>query len=90
MLPPPLRNARFRADDSPPDQACDCPTCAHHSRAFLAHLFRVNESLGARLASLHNLHFYLRLMQRARRAIGEGRLGVLRDEVLSLAGERIR
>jgi len=85
-----LRNARFRADDSPPDEACDCSTCARHSRAFLSHLFRVNEALGARLASLHNLRFYMRLMQRARRAIGEGRLAALREEVLSLAGERIR
>jgi queuine tRNA-ribosyltransferase len=85
-----LRNARFRGDDSPPDQACDCPTCAQHSRAFLSHLFRVNESLGARLASLHNLRFYLRLMQRAREAIGEGRLTALREEISSLAGERIR
>jgi queuine tRNA-ribosyltransferase len=85
-----LRNARFREDDAPPDEACDCSTCARHSRAFLAHLFRVNESLGARLASLHNLRFYLRLMQRAREAIGQGRLAALRDEILSLAGERIR
>jgi queuine tRNA-ribosyltransferase len=85
-----LRNARFREDEAPPDQACDCSTCARHSRAFLAHLFRVNESLGARLASLHNLRFYLRLMQRAREAIGQGRLAALRDEILSLAGERIR
>jgi queuine tRNA-ribosyltransferase len=85
-----LRNARFRRDDAPPDQACDCSTCARHSRAFLAHLFRVNEPLASRLASLHNLRFYLRLMERARRAIAEGRLSALRDEILSSAGERIR
>jgi queuine tRNA-ribosyltransferase len=85
-----LRNARFREDDAPPDEACDCSTCARHSRAFLAHLFRVNESLAARLASLHNLRFYLRLMQRAREAIAEGRLAALREEVLASAGERIR
>ena len=85
-----LRNSRFRADDAPPDESCDCSTCARHSRAFLAHLFRVNESLGSRLASLHNLRFYLRIMQRARQAIAEGRLATLREEILSLAGERIR
>jgi queuine tRNA-ribosyltransferase len=85
-----LRNARFRGDDAPPDQTCDCSTCARHSRAFLAHLFRVNEPLASRLASLHNLRFYLRLMERARRAIAEGRLAALRDEILSSAGERIR
>jgi queuine tRNA-ribosyltransferase len=85
-----LRNARFRQDRAPLDEACDCSTCARHSRAFLAHLFRVNEALGARLASLHNLRFYLRIMQRAREAIGRGRLAALRAEILTLAAERIR
>jgi queuine tRNA-ribosyltransferase len=85
-----LKNARFRQDDAPLDEACDCSTCARHSRAFLAHLFRVNEALGARLASLHNLRFYLRIMQRAREAIGQGRLAAFREEILMLAGERIR
>jgi queuine tRNA-ribosyltransferase len=85
-----LKNARFRRDDGPLDEACDCSTCACHSRAFLAHLFRVNESLGSRLASLHNLRFYLRIMQRARDAIAAGRLAALREEVLSQAGERVR
>jgi queuine tRNA-ribosyltransferase len=85
-----LKNTRFREDDAPLDEACDCSTCVRHSRAFLAHLFRVNESLGARLASLHNLRFYLRIMQRAREAIGQGRLAAFREETLILAGERIR
>jgi len=85
-----LRNARFREDDAPLDEACDCPTCARHSRAFLAHLFRVKESLGSRLASLHNLRFYLRIMQRAREAIAEGRLAALREEILGLAGQRVQ
>lgn len=85
-----LRNARLRGDDAPPDEACDCPACRDHSRAFLAHLFRVNEPLGARLASLHNLRFYLRIMQRAREAIAAGRLGALRAEVLDAARERAR
>jgi queuine tRNA-ribosyltransferase len=67
-----LRNARFRDDPRPPDEACDCHTCAHHSRAYLHHLLRVNEVLGARLASLHNLRFYLRLFEEARRAIADG------------------
>jgi queuine tRNA-ribosyltransferase len=85
-----LKNARFRQDDARLDEACDCSTCARHSRAFLAHLFRVNEALGARLATLHNLRFYLRIMQRAREAIGQGRLTAFREEILMLAGERIR
>jgi len=84
-----LKNARFREDDAPLDEACDCVTCGRHSRAFLAHLFRVHETLGARLASLHNLRFYLRTMQRARQAIAEGRLTALREEILAGAAQRI-
>jgi queuine tRNA-ribosyltransferase len=85
-----LKNARFREDDAPLDEGCDCATCGRHSRAFLAHLFRVHESLGARLASLHNLRFYLRTMQRARQAIAEGRLAALREEILAGAAQRVR
>jgi queuine tRNA-ribosyltransferase len=68
-----LRNARFRDDGEPPDPDCDCATCAQHSRAYLHHLLRANEALGARLASVHNLRFTLRLLEAARRAIAAGR-----------------
>jgi queuine tRNA-ribosyltransferase len=67
-------NARFKDDGAPPEPGCDCPVCARHSRAYLRHLFQAGEMLGARLASLHNLRFYLRLLEDARRAIREGRL----------------
>jgi len=80
-----LRNARFRSDPAPPDPACDCPACALHSRAYLHHLLRANEALGARLASLHNLRFYLGLLASARRAIAEGAFAGLRDRVEALA-----
>jgi queuine tRNA-ribosyltransferase len=79
-----LRNARFRDDRLPPDPACDCPACAGHSRAYLHHLFRAGEALAARLASLHNLHFYLGLLGAARRAIAQGRLAGLRTELEAL------
>ncbi|MBM3342891.1 MAG: tRNA guanosine(34) transglycosylase Tgt [Betaproteobacteria bacterium] len=69
-----LRNARYRDDLSPLDTRCECYTCRHFTRAYLHHLQRVNEILGARLNTLHNLHFYQRLMQRLRGAIGEGTL----------------
>ena len=78
------RTARFADDDSAPDPDCDCPTCARHSRAYLRHLLRVNEILGARLASLHNLRYYLRLMDEARGAIAEGRFQALRDRIVAL------
>ena len=78
-----IRNARFRQDPAPPDPDCDCPTCAQHSRGYLRHLFMVNEMLGLRLASLHNLRFYLRLLEEARRAIPRGNFPPLRDHILA-------
>ena len=69
-----LRNARYRDDLTPLDVQCDCYTCQHFTRAYLHHLQKVNEILGARLNTLHNLHFYQRLMQRLRAAIAAGTL----------------
>jgi len=82
-----IRNARYREDPAPPDPDCDCPTCARHSRAYLRHLLHVNEALGARLATLHNLRFYLRLLAEARAAIAAGSFASLRGRVLE-RGER--
>ena len=82
-----FKNARFREDPDPPDPKCDCPLCTGYSRAYLAHLVRSGEALGARLASLHNLRFYLRLLERARVAIAAGSLAALRAEVEASAGE---
>jgi len=76
-----VRNARFRDDENPPDPACDCATCSSHSRAYLRHLFHVNEVLGARLASLHNLRFYYQLMAGARAAIEQARFESYRKQV---------
>lgn len=66
------KNFAYARDDTPPDPDCDCSTCARFSRAYIRHLFVVGEILGMRLASLHNLRFYFRMMERARRAILEG------------------
>jgi queuine tRNA-ribosyltransferase len=82
-----LRNARFRDDPAPPDPACGCPSCALHSRAYLHHLLRSNEVLGARLASLHNLQFYLGLLASARSAIASGGFAELRDRVEAIAAD---
>jgi queuine tRNA-ribosyltransferase len=78
------RTARFRDDPAPPDPDCDCPTCARHSRAYLRHLLRANEMLGARLASLHNLRYYLRLLAEARAAIAAGRFAAVRERIAQL------
>jgi queuine tRNA-ribosyltransferase len=68
-----LRNARYRDDTGPLDPACACYTCRNFTRSYLHHLQRVNEILGARLNTLHNLTFFQRLMRGARSAIEEGR-----------------
>jgi len=64
-----IRNARHRSDTRPLDPACGCYTCRHFSRAYLHHLQRINEILGARLATIHNLHYYLTLLAELRSAI---------------------
>jgi len=70
-----IRNAAHQSDTAPLDPACGCYTCRNYSRAYLRHLHRCNEILGARLNTLHNLHYYLGLMQRIRVAIEVGNFG---------------
>ena len=67
-----LRNARFRDDQRPIDETCGCYACRNFSRAYVHHLQRVDEILGARLATVHNLHYYLSLMSEMREAIALG------------------
>ena len=69
-----LRNARHRDEVQPLDEECACYTCRHFTRAYLHHLQRVNEILGARLNTLHNLHYYQELMRGLRAAIAGGGL----------------
>jgi queuine tRNA-ribosyltransferase len=74
-----LRNSRYRDETGPVDESCSCATCRNFSRAYLHHLQRVNEILGARLNTIHNLHFYLSLMHEARTAIEHGRFEAFRQ-----------
>lgn len=67
-----IKNARYKEDDKPLDESCDCYTCRNFSRAYLHHLHRAGEILGAQLNTIHNLHYYLQLMQEIRTAIEEG------------------
>jgi len=69
-----LRNARYRDDTGPLDPECDCYTCRNFSRAYLHHLDKCKEMLGAQLNTIHNLRFYQKLMQGLREAIEQGRL----------------
>jgi queuine tRNA-ribosyltransferase len=75
-----IRNARYQMDEGPLDPRCDCYTCRHYSRAYLRHLDRCNEILGARLNTLHNLHYYQSLMSSLRGAIATGRLDTFVDD----------
>ena len=73
-----IRNARYADDTQPIDPHCSCFTCRHYSRAYLRHLDRCGEMLGPRLATIHNLHYYLHLMAMLRAAIAGGRLAAFR------------
>ncbi|HXU51276.1 MAG TPA: tRNA guanosine(34) transglycosylase Tgt [Casimicrobiaceae bacterium] len=73
-----IRNAVHRHDTAPLDATCACYTCRHFSRAYLHHLQRVNEILGAELATIHNLHYYLDFTRELREAIAAGRFDAWR------------
>jgi queuine tRNA-ribosyltransferase len=80
-----IRNARWRDDVEPLDESCGCYACRHFTRAYLHHLQRTNEILGARLNTIHNLHYYLGLMRELRAAIEAGTLAQTAARIL---GER--
>jgi queuine tRNA-ribosyltransferase len=76
-----IKGGRFSADESPLDPQCRCYTCRNFSRAYLRHLFNVNESLGPRLVTFHNLFFYMDLMSRIRQSIRTGKFKYLVKEM---------
>jgi queuine tRNA-ribosyltransferase len=73
-----IKNARYKDDTAPLDESCDCYCCQNFSRAYLHHLHRSKEILGARLNTIHNLHYYLKLMQEMRDAIDADRFHAFR------------
>jgi len=77
-----IKNARYREDDSPLDSECDCYACQNYSRAYLRHLYVSGEIMAMVLNTIHNLRHYLRLMERIRVAIREGRYPGFRDRFL--------
>jgi queuine tRNA-ribosyltransferase len=85
-----IKNARFLRDSEPLDSACYCYTCRKYSRAYLRHLFVSGEILAARLNTIHNLHFYLKLMEGIREAIAARQFSEFRDRFLkSYAKKRV-
>ena len=77
-----IRNARFAEDDRPIQEACACYTCRTFSRAYLRHLTISREISGLRLATIHNLHFMLQLMEQIRAEIAQGTFAPFRNRFL--------
>lgn len=75
-----VKNAKYKRDFTPLDHECDCYTCRNYSRAYLRHLFNVDEILGPRLLTIHNLYFLIKLMENIREAIKNDNLLDYRDE----------
>ncbi|TDR30897.1 tRNA guanosine(34) transglycosylase Tgt [Hydromonas duriensis] len=74
-----IKNARYKHDTAPIDDTCTCYACRHFSRSYLHHLHKMNEMLGAQLNTIHNLHYYLQLMQELRDGLDNDRF----DEVVA-------
>lgn len=81
-----IRNSSHKTDTRPLDENCDCYTCKNYSRAYLHHLDKCKEILGSQLNTLHNLHFYQKVMQGLRDAIEQGRLDAFVEEFYALRG----
>jgi queuine tRNA-ribosyltransferase len=78
-----LKQQRHRTAQEALDARCDCDVCARYSRAYLHHLYRAGEMLGARLLTQHNLHFYASLMRSAREAISQQRYAAFMRETVT-------
>lgn len=79
-----IKREQYRTDSSPLDPHCDCYTCKNFSRAYLRHLFLSQEILGARLNTIHNLRYYMRIMEQARAAIENDEWSRFRDQQLAI------
>jgi queuine tRNA-ribosyltransferase len=78
-----IKNAEYKNDPEPIDRDCACYSCRRFSRAYLRHLFQCGEMLGPRLATLHNIHFFLELMRQMRTAILADRFGRWKNDFLN-------
>jgi queuine tRNA-ribosyltransferase len=78
-----IKRLEYREDPSPLDPECDCYTCTNYSKSYLRHLFLSGEILGSRLNSIHNIYFYMKLMERMRQALEEDRWEEFRDDCIT-------
>lgn len=85
-----IKREQYKADSSPLDPECDCYTCTHYTKSYLRHLFLSGEILGSRLNTIHNLHFYMALMKKARQAIEEERWPAFRDDCVQRFTRKIQ
>ena len=81
-----IKNARYQRDPRPVDERCDCYTCRHYSRAYLRHLYMAREILSSHLMTVHNLRYYVRLMEEMRQATEEDRLAAFRRDFYAERG----
>lgn len=77
-----IKNKAYELDDRPLDEGCDCYACKNYTRGYIRHLFKAKEILGQRLATYHNLHFLIKLMNDSKEAIKEGRFKEFKDEFI--------
>ena len=84
-----INNAKYERDETPIDIECDCPTCRHHSKSYLRHLFKSKEILAMRLAVIHNLYFYNTLMEKIRESLDNDTFDEFKDEYVDLLDTRI-
>jgi queuine tRNA-ribosyltransferase len=82
-----VKNAKYKEDFSPLDEECDCECCKHYTKSYLRHLINAGEILGARLLSIHNLRFLLKLMENIRQSIKEDRFLEYREEFYNKYGK---
>lgn len=82
--PLPVKAGRFKQDFSPIEETCECYACKNFSRAYIRHLLNVNEILGHRLMTIHNIHFYLNLTASMRNAVAAGNFAAFRRDFLAL------
>ena len=84
-----INNEKYKKDLSPIEEGCNCPTCQHHSRAYIRHLFKAGEMLAMRLCVMHNLYFYNTLMKEIRDALDNGTFREFKEQYTNLLDTRI-
>ena len=83
-----IQRAQYKEDFTPLDDECDCYTCTHFTKAYLHHLYKVNEELGKTLNSIHNIRFLIRVVEGARKAIAEDRFKEYKEHVYAKFGSK--